>query len=128
MQQLGGGFGHPIKLNWMAVKQYYVVSGQHELVIGTLRLPRIILAILVGASLGVAGSILQGMIRNPLASPDIIGVTGGGTLAAVAFITYFAGTVSIHWMPVAAFVGAAIMSLIIYLLAWTEVLRQQGLS
>ncbi|NOV04663.1 FecCD family ABC transporter permease [Paenibacillus planticolens] len=91
---------------------------QQELVIGTLRLPRIIVAILVGASLGVAGSILQGMIRNPLASPDIIGVTGGGTLAAVTFITYFAGTVSIHWMPLAAFVGAALVSLIIYLLAW----------
>lgn len=91
---------------------------QYELVIGTLRLPRIIVAILVGASLGVAGSILQGMIRNPLASPDIIGVTGGGTLAAVTFITYFAGTVSIHWMPVAAFVGAALVSLVIYLLAW----------
>ncbi|MBA2942019.1 iron ABC transporter permease [Paenibacillus sp. CGMCC 1.16610] len=91
---------------------------QHELVIGTLRLPRIIVAILVGASLGVAGSILQGMIRNPLASPDIIGVTGGGTLAAVTFITYFAGTVSIHWLPVAAFVGAGFVSLIIYLLAW----------
>lgn len=91
---------------------------QQELIIGTLRLPRIIMAVLVGASLGVAGSILQGMIRNPLASPDIIGITGGGTLAAVTFITYFAGTVSIHWMPLAAFVGAAVVSLIIYLLAW----------
>ncbi len=92
----------------------------HELVVHVLRLPRIIAAFLVGASLAAAGAILQGVIRNPLASPDIIGITSGAAVAAVAFITYFSGTVSIRWLPVAAMIGAGITSLIIYLLAWKK--------
>ncbi|MGG1597296.1 FecCD family ABC transporter permease [Paenibacillus naphthalenovorans] len=103
---------------------YKTILGQgtavNLLIIGTLRLPRIILAVLVGAALGVSGSILQGIIRNPLASPDIVGITGGATFAAVAFITYFAGTVSIQWLPVAAFLGAGLVSIVIYLLAWNK--------
>ncbi|MDQ6421986.1 iron ABC transporter permease [Paenibacillus sp. LHD-117] len=92
----------------------------HTIVIHTLRLPRIIAAFLVGASLAAAGAILQGVIRNPLASPDIIGITSGASVAAVAFITYFAGTVSIKWLPVAAMAGAGITSMIIYMLAWKK--------
>jgi len=92
----------------------------NALVIGTLRLPRVIVAVLVGAALSVSGAILQGLIRNPLASPDMIGITNGAALAAVTFITYFAGTVSIQWLPAAAFVGAGLISIVIYLLAWSK--------
>ncbi|MBO8164015.1 MAG: iron ABC transporter permease [Brevibacillus sp.] len=97
-----------------------VGSGEHDFVILTLRLPRIIVALLVGAGLGVAGAILQGIIRNPLASPDIIGITGGATVAAVAFITFLSGRVSVHWLPLAAITGAALISLLIYVLAWNR--------
>ncbi|WP_256760510.1 iron chelate uptake ABC transporter family permease subunit [Cohnella sp. WQ 127256] len=93
---------------------------EHRLVVQTLRLPRIIAAFLVGAALAVAGSILQGIIRNPLASPDIIGITSGASLAAVAFISYLAGSVSIVWLPVAAMVGAGVTSILIYWLAWKK--------
>lgn len=93
---------------------------EHALVINTLRLPRIIAAFLVGASLAVSGAILQGVIRNPLASPDIIGITSGASVAAVAFITYLSGEVSIQWLPVAAMIGAGITSLVIYMLAWKK--------
>ncbi|CAG7631485.1 FecCD family ABC transporter permease [Paenibacillus allorhizosphaerae] len=92
----------------------------HAMVIQKLRLPRIALALLVGASLAASGAILQGMIRNPMASPDIVGVTGGASVSAVAFITYLAGTVSIRFLPVAAMIGAAIVSLTLYLLAWKK--------
>ncbi len=95
-------------------------TAAHSLVLGTLRLPRIIVAVLVGAALSVSGAILQGIIRNPLASPDVIGITGGAALAAVTFLTYFAGTVSIKWLPVAAFFGAGLISLVIYVLAWNK--------
>lgn len=91
---------------------------EHRIVVQTLRLPRIIAAFLVGAALAVAGAILQGIIRNPLASPDIIGITGGASVTAVAFISYLSGTVSIVWLPVAAIIGAGITSIVIYLLAW----------
>nr|WP_255807633.1 iron ABC transporter permease [Cohnella mopanensis] len=95
-------------------------TDEQRLVIQTLRLPRIIAAFLVGAALAVAGSILQGIIRNPLASPDIIGITSGASLAAVAFISYLAGTISIVWLPVAAMLGAGVSSIVIYLLAWKK--------
>jgi iron complex transport system permease protein len=90
-----------------------------ELVIMNFRLPRIIIAMLVGAALAVAGAILQGVIRNPLASPDIIGITGGASVAAVAFLTWLEG-VSIHFLPVAAMIGAAAAAVLIYFLSWKQ--------
>jgi len=97
-----------------------VGSGEHEFTIDKLRMPRMLLAMLVGAALGVSGLILQGIIRNPLGSPDIIGITGGASFTAVAFITYLAGTVSIRWLPLAAIAGAACMTILIYLLSWKK--------
>ncbi|MBA2942835.1 iron ABC transporter permease [Paenibacillus sp. CGMCC 1.16610] len=92
----------------------------HAMVIQKIRLPRIIIALLVGASLAAAGAILQGIIRNPLASPDIMGVTGGASVGAVTFLTYFIGVFSIRWLPVAAMLGAAIVSIILYTLSWKK--------
>lgn len=98
-------------------------SRMEQLVVTSFRLPRIIIAFLVGMALAAAGSILQGMIRNPLASPDILGITGGASVAVVAFLTIFSNssnalTVSIKWMPVAAFIGASVVAFLVYLLAW----------
>ncbi|WP_026559074.1 iron ABC transporter permease [Bacillus sp. J37] len=94
-----------------------------NLFIFSFRLPRIMIALLVGISLAVAGAILQGLIRNPLASPDIIGITGGGSVGVVLFLMLFSDKnnslfVSIKWMPVAAFIGAAIVGILVYLLSW----------
>lgn len=95
-------------------------SGDYNFVLHTLRLPRVLMALLVGAALGVAGLILQGIIRNPLAAPDIIGVTSGASVGAIVFIVYFMGTVSIQFLPLAAILGASIVSFIIYLLSWKK--------
>ncbi len=94
-----------------------------QLVVNSFRLPRIIIAILVGICLAISGAILQGIVRNPLASPDIIGITGGAAVAVVSFLTVFSDennalTVSIHWMPLAAFIGATVIAFLIYALAW----------
>lgn len=107
-------------INPLEVVQHLVGlgNGQHAFVIDVLRLPRMLLALLVGIALGVSGLILQGIIRNPLASPDIIGITGGASVAAVAFLTFSA--ISITLLPFAAILGAGIVSLIIYLLAWKK--------
>ncbi|WP_282936016.1 iron ABC transporter permease [Paenibacillus sp. RC67] len=93
-------------------------SDDYSMVIQKLRLPRIIVALLAGASLAASGAMLQGIVRNPLASPDIMGVTGGASVAAVGFLTYFAGSVSIRFLPFAAILGGAVVSIILYLLAW----------
>ncbi|MGO4887346.1 FecCD family ABC transporter permease [Anaerobacillus sp. MEB173] len=94
-------------------------DGEHSFVLETLRLPRMILSFLAGICLGVSGLILQGVVRNPLASPDIIGITGGGAVAAVLFITYFS-EYSIKFLPFVAIIGAGVVSLFIYVLAWKK--------
>lgn len=69
-----------------------------------LRLPRVVLATLIGAVLAVAGTVFQALLRNPLAEPYILGVSGGAAVAAVAVIG-FAGAVSAWALPLAAFAG-----------------------
>ncbi|CAM4310290.1 iron complex transport system permease protein [Paenibacillus endophyticus] len=90
----------------------------HVLIVQSLRAPRVIVAFLVGASLAVAGAILQSVIRNPLAAPDVVGITGGASVGAVAFITYMPSAVSIHFLPFAAVLGAFGAALLIYFIAW----------
>ncbi|MEK3975866.1 MULTISPECIES: FecCD family ABC transporter permease [unclassified Psychrobacillus] len=114
-----------MKLSPLTVLSVFFGGGSdlEQLVVQSFRLPRIIVALMVGIALAVAGGILQGMIRNPLASPDILGITGGASVAVVSFLTLFSDTnnsltVSIKWLPLAAFVGAVVIALLVYFLAW----------
>lgn len=77
------------------------------------RLPRIFLAIIVGAGLALSGALVQGVIRNPLASPDVLGVSHGAGLAAVFYMTYFAGA-STQWLPEVALAGGISAALILW--------------
>lgn len=87
------------------------------LIVHEIRLPRVLLAIMVGACLGVAGLLLQGLVRNPLASPDVIGITGGASLAAVTFLALGGTVLSEAWLPLAALGGALMVALGIVALA-----------
>jgi iron complex transport system permease protein len=91
--------------------------GQQKFIVLDLRIPRSLVALLVGAGLAVSGTILQGLTRNALASPEIMGVTAGASLGAVSLIIFFAAA-PIAWLPFAALVGAAISAAITYRLAW----------
>ena len=91
---------------------------QTSLLIHKLRLPRVLVAALVGSALGAAGAVMQGVFRNPLASPDIMGVNGGASVAAVAFLTLTGSRYSIYWLPAVAIAGAFIAAALIYLLGW----------
>ncbi|MNZ73308.1 putative siderophore transport system permease protein YfhA [compost metagenome] len=93
---------------------------KHRFTVETLRLPRVLLAILVGASLGVAGLILQSIVRNPLASPDIIGITSGASFGAITFLSFGTGVVSMHFLPIAAIAGGLLTSLLIYFVSWNK--------
>lgn len=96
----------------------------YAFVITTLRLPRALVALLVGMGLAIAGTILQGLTRNPLAAPEIIGIDSGASLVAVAFIVLFPGLpvawLPVAWLPVAAFVGGLGAAIVLYLLAWNQ--------
>ncbi|MBC7790096.1 MAG: iron ABC transporter permease [Anaerolineae bacterium] len=75
-------------------------------IVRTLRLPRAVLALLVGAALGMAGAALQGSLRNALAEPYLLGVSGGAAVGAVAAVAV--GLTGAAFVPVAAFAGAAV--------------------
>lgn len=92
-------------------------AADHDFIVNTLRLPRMLVAALVGLALGISGAVLQGLTRNPLADPDILGISTGAGLAAVSLIVVFQGAPA-SLLPWAAFGGAAGMALLIYLLAW----------
>ncbi|WP_241236323.1 FecCD family ABC transporter permease [Brevibacillus marinus] len=118
---LSAGMGE-IFLNPLEVLAVLAGSGEESVsvIVTTFRLPRILVAMLVGAALAVSGAILQGMIRNPYVSPDIIGFTGGASAAACAFIYWFSGVLSIHLLPIFAFAGAGLTAFVIYTLAWRK--------
>ena len=86
-----------------------------ELVVRTLRLPRILAAALVGAALAISGTLFQGVARNPLVSPDIIGINSGATFFAMGAMILGINTTSV---PLAAFIGAMSTAILIYLLSW----------
>ena len=87
-------------------------------IINELRLPRALTAVLAGAAFGLSGAIFQTLVRNPLASPDIIGITQGASAAAVICILGLG--LSGYSVAVGAFVGALATAMAIYLLAWRD--------
>jgi iron complex transport system permease protein len=91
----------------------------YEFIILTLRLPRAIAAWLVGIGLAVAGTIIQGITRNPLAAPGIIGINAGASLAVVTLLVLLPMSPA-SVLPWAAFAGACGVAAAIYLLAWRE--------
>lgn len=91
----------------------------YPFVVNTLRLPRTLVAYLAGVGLAISGTILQGVIRNPLADPSIIGINAGASLAAVTLIVLIP-SVSLFALPLSAFGGALAVSVLIYLLAWDK--------
>ncbi|WP_342594168.1 iron ABC transporter permease [Salinicola lusitanus] len=93
------------------------------LIVWQLRLPRTLLAALVGGALALSGWLLQQVMRNPLASPDTLGVTSGASAAAVAYFSLLAADLGHAWLPLAAAGGALMAVGIVYWLAW-----QQGVT
>jgi iron complex transport system permease protein len=100
---------------------------QQRAVLLTIRLPRVLLGMLVGAGLAVAGAAMQGLFRNPLADPGLIGVSSGAALAAAAVIVvgalWLPGASRMlggFMLPLAAFLGALAVALTVYRIASSE--------
>lgn len=90
-------------------------SREADFVVLSLRLPRILAAVLVGLLLAMSGAVFQGLVRNPLASPDIIGINAGASLAAVFWIVTHRPAA---FLPLAAFCGAFAAAAAVYALSW----------
>ncbi len=87
---------------------------QQQIIVNEIRLPRVLLAILVGASLGTAGAALQGLLRNPLAEPGLLGVSSSASLGAVLCLYYGFATLTPWLLPAAAMGCAALATLTLY--------------
>jgi len=91
------------------------------------RMPRLIIAVCIGINMSLAGAILQGVTRNPLAAPDVIGVTAGGGLATVIIILV-APQLSQSALPFFAFGGAVCSGILVYLLAYKKGIKPNRLA
>ncbi|MZQ82598.1 iron chelate uptake ABC transporter family permease subunit [Paenibacillus sp. 5J-6] len=91
-------------------------QSQSYFIVHQVRLPRVLVAILAGFGLAVGGVILQGLVRNPLASPDVVGITKGAGFMAAAVIFLFPKSPS-YVLPIAAFTGAFLAFLLLLLLS-----------
>jgi iron complex transport system permease protein len=107
-----GTMNVPLSAVWDALRG--AGNGVPVLVVRTLRLPRVVLAALVGAGLGISGAALQGTLRNPLAEPYLLGVSGGAAVGAVSATMFGAATAL---LPIAAFAGAIVAVLAAFFVA-----------
>ncbi len=97
---------------WLAIfKQGEKIN---QTIIWELRLPRLLASLLVGSALGISGALLQGMLRNGLASPYLLGISAGSGLVIVSFITF--GLAQI-FIPIAAWFGALLTTVVVFILA-----------
>lgn len=100
----------------------YSEPSQIQSIIMDIRLPRLILALLVGASLAILGAVMQGLFRNPLADPSLIGVSGGASVGASIVIVAAGGAMlsplaGLSMVALGAFIGGAITTLVVYRVA-----------
>jgi iron complex transport system permease protein len=96
---------------------FHSTESIHQTVVWSIRLPRVLLALLVGGSLGLAGAVMQGFLRNPLADPGILGVSSGAALGAVIVLYFGIAAYAWYWLPSAAIVGAFVALWLVYVLA-----------
>ena len=92
-------------------------SVAEETIIFQIRLPRIVLGVLVGAALGVAGTAMQGLFKNPMADPYIIGISSGAALGATFAMVFGLGTLGMYTIPLVAFIGATAAIFLVYNIA-----------
>jgi iron complex transport system permease protein len=114
----GSGAGLEVGEAWRALGAglglFEGVPDSHRAIVFDVRLPRVLVAVFAGASLAIAGTVMQAVFRNPLASPEIMGTTAGSALGAVIAIAVgLAGTTALA-VPAFAFAGSGAVSFIVY--------------
>ena len=93
------------------------LTPQEQAVLNSIRLPRVLLAVIVGAALAVSGAALQGLFRNPLADPGLIGISSGAALAVALMIVIIGplpGILGLYGLSIAAFMGGLLTSIVIF--------------
>ncbi|MBW3097707.1 FecCD family ABC transporter permease [Pseudohoeflea coraliihabitans] len=117
----------PILMTWAGLDDGQGLREVDRIVILSVRLPRVIMGGMVGAALAMSGAVMQGLFRNPLADPGIVGVSAGASLGAVSIIVLggtvfasYAGWAGSNALPFAAFLGGLASTYILYSIATRE--------
>jgi iron complex transport system permease protein len=105
---------HALPSGWVDAS---AVSPPQQIVIWAIRTPRVLVAALVGAALAMAGAQMQGLFKNPLAAPDIVGTSSGGALGAVLALVSGLAMRSLFYLPVFSFVGAFAALFTVYIIS-----------
>lgn len=126
-------------LNVLRASMFDVVPGdasmllRDQVVVLDIRLPRAVLGFLTGAALAVSGAVMQGLFRNPLADPGVVGVSSGASLGAVSCIIFgptllapFLAAFGIFALPLAAFAGGLVVTFVLYKIASSDGETQIG--
>jgi iron complex transport system permease protein len=111
-----GAVDVPVSDIWEALTGRLAEGPMRQIVV-ELRLPRTVSALVVGAGLGVAGALLQGALANPLASPDVIGVTGGAGFGAMLTLLVWPSAIAL--LPVGALAFGVIAAAIVFAIGWS---------
>ncbi|MCO5176211.1 MAG: iron ABC transporter permease [Thermomicrobiales bacterium] len=106
-----------ILLSHAGIQTDIAFTQQQDAVLWAIRLPRVTLGLMVGGGLAISGAALQGVFRNPLAEPGLVGVTSGAAVGAIGMILLGISPFGLLTIPMAAFVGGAIATGVVYLLA-----------
>ena len=94
------------------------MTGIEKQILFSIRLPRVIISVLMGMALGASGAVLQGILRNPLADPYILGISSGAALVAAAGIITGVSFFGVFTIPVLAFTGALITGIFVGAMGW----------
>ena len=97
--------------------QFSNPNSTYAIIFREIRLPRTLIALIIGASLGLCGAAMQGLLRNPLASPGLVGSSGGAALGAVCVLYFSSSLWHAQLIPIAGMVGSLVATLLVYLLA-----------
>ena len=103
---------------YISIKDFFLgnLTVETRAIIHNIRVPRVIAGALVGMNLAMAGAIMQGVLRNPLAAPGTLGVTAGAGLGAMVILILYPH--QMMYVPLTAFCGAMVSLLVVYLLSW----------
>lgn len=103
-----------ILLKQIGISVPVALDQRQEAVMMAIRLPRVIMGVLVGGALGISGTVIQGVFRNPLASPGLIGVSSGAAVGAALAIVFGFTAIGIWTLPLVAFAGGLATAMIVY--------------